>query len=136
MRLDGTKNTRAKGQIHSNRRNRGKITQNQFASAIFISQALLSRIESDDIEVTEQTAFIIEVVFNYKKDWVLNGAGPKVTNVAKFREDLAVKIEEWSRLIRRAEKIPNAKSMIEKYINLIEKDRDTVNLIVTRLSEK
>lgn len=113
-----------------------KITQNQFASAIFISQALLSRIESDDIEVTEQTAFIIEVVFNYKKDWVLNGAGPKVTNVAKFREDLAVKIEEWSRLIRRAEKIPNAKSMIEKYINLIEKDRDTVNLIVTRLSEK
>lgn len=67
MRLDGTKNTRAKGQIHSNRRNRGKITQNQFASAIFISQALLSRIESDDIEVTEQTAFIIEVVFNYKK---------------------------------------------------------------------
>ncbi|WP_061221098.1 helix-turn-helix domain-containing protein [Leptospira borgpetersenii] len=113
-----------------------KITQNQFASAIFISQALLSRIESDDIEVTEQTAFIIEVVFNYKKDWVLNGAGPKVTNVAKFREDLAVKIEEWSRLIHRVEKIPNAKSMIEKYINLIEKDRDTVNLIVTRLSEK
>lgn len=59
-----------------------------------------------------------------------------MTNVAKFREDLAVKIEEWSRLIRRAEKIPNAKSMIEKYINLIEKDRDTINLIVTRLSEK
>ncbi|EQA80382.1 DNA-binding helix-turn-helix protein [Leptospira alstonii serovar Pingchang str. 80-412] len=113
-----------------------KITQNQFASEIFISQALLSRIETDDIEVTEQTAFIIEVVYNYKKDWVLKGIGPKMTNVIKFREGLSTKIEEWNRLIRRVEKIPNAKSMIEKYINLTEKDRAPIDLIVTRLSEK
>nr|WP_036042223.1 helix-turn-helix transcriptional regulator [Leptospira alstonii] len=112
------------------------MTQNQFASEIFISQALLSRIETDDIEVTEQTAFIIEVVYNYKKDWVLKGIGPKMTNVIKFREGLSTKIEEWNRLIRRVEKIPNAKSMIEKYINLTEKDRAPIDLIVTRLSEK
>lgn len=112
-----------------------KITQNQFASAIFISQALLSRIESDDIEVTEQTAFIIEVVFNYKKDWVLNGIEPKMVSAIKFRESFSSKIEEWNHLVRRIEKIPNAKSIIEKYIKLTDKDRVTIDQIISRLSE-
>ncbi|AMX57483.1 DNA-binding protein [Leptospira borgpetersenii serovar Hardjo] len=41
-----------------------KLTQAQFGAAIFISQAHLSRIESDELEITEQAAFVIEVVFN------------------------------------------------------------------------
>ncbi|AJR16623.1 transcriptional regulator [Leptospira interrogans] len=112
-----------------------KLTQAQFGSAIFISQAHLSRIESDELEVTEQAAFVIEVVFNYKKDWVLNGIEPKMISAVKFRENLSSKIEEWNHLVRRIEKTPNAKSIIEKYIKLTDKDRVIIDQIISRFSE-
>ncbi|EKQ90598.1 DNA-binding helix-turn-helix protein [Leptospira borgpetersenii serovar Javanica str. UI 09931] len=111
------------------------MTQAQFGAAIFISQAHLSRIESDELEITEQAAFVIEVVFNYKKDWVLNGIEPKMVSAIKFRESFSSKIEEWNHLVRRIEKIPNAKSIIEKYIKLTDKDRVTIDQIISRLSE-
>lgn len=112
-----------------------KLTRAQFGSAIFISQAHLSRIESDELEVTEQAAFVIEVVFNYKKDWVLNGIEPKMISAVKFRENLSSKIEEWNHLVRRIEKTPNAKSIIEKYIKLTDKDRVIIDQIISRFSE-
>ncbi len=50
-------------------------------------------------------------------------------------ENFSSKIEEWNHLVRRIEKIPNAKSIIEKYIKLTDKDRVTIDQIISRLSE-
>nr|WP_308417734.1 hypothetical protein [Leptospira borgpetersenii] len=71
----------------------------------------------------------------YKKDRVLNGIEPKMVSSIKFRENFSSKIEEWNHLVRRIEKIPNAKSIIEKYIKLTDKDRVTIDQIISRLSE-
>lgn len=112
-----------------------EISQEEFSNSILISQSLLSRIENDKQVLSEQSAFIIEIIYHFRKEWILKGEGPKKINLVQSKEYLDSKMEEMDKLFRKIEKNQNAKETIDTYFTLSSENRIAVDLIVKRLSE-
>lgn len=111
-----------------------KFSQVEFADSLFITQGMLSRIESDESEPTEQTAFIIQAKYDYNMLWVLKGTGPlKIDSNSSFTTK---EIETYDKIIRSISKHPESKKWVEQYLKLNEGDRVAINLITKQLLEK
>ncbi|ULH30826.1 MULTISPECIES: helix-turn-helix domain-containing protein [Leptospira] len=110
-----------------------KLNQEEFATSIFLSQSQLSKLENDETEVSEQTAFVIEVVHGYKMDWTLKGKGPKHPLEDEMKEDLVNKFEVLDRFFRKMEYYPKSKKSFDSYFKLSDKNREAVDLIINCL---
>ncbi|WP_061235407.1 helix-turn-helix domain-containing protein [Leptospira weilii] len=107
-----------------------KMNQEEFATSIFLSQSQLSKLENEETDVTDQTAFVIEAIHRYKMDWVLKGKGPKNRLEEEIKEDLVKKFEALDRLFRKMEHYPKSKKSFDSYFILSEKKREVVDLII------
>ena len=52
-----------------------KLSQKEFGKRIYLSQSLLTEIESGNRKVTNRTILLIVANYNINKDWILTGNG-------------------------------------------------------------
>ncbi|EMP79688.1 helix-turn-helix domain-containing protein [Leptospira santarosai] len=113
-----------------------KLNQEEFAATIFLSQSQLSKLENDETETSEQTAFIIEIVHKFRMEWVLNGKGSKIAIIDDLKEEYTSKFKSVDLLFRKMEIYPKSKKSFDSYFKLSEKQRNVVDQIIDCLLEK
>ncbi|EKO08467.1 helix-turn-helix domain-containing protein [Leptospira interrogans] len=111
-----------------------KLNQEEFASSIYISQSQLSKLENEENDVTEQTAFIIQIIHGYSMSWILKGKGPMNYFGTEIKEEnLDLKFEAMNHIYRNISRYPKSKLTIEAYFKLKDNHRSAIDQIVVGL---
>ncbi|UOG50890.1 helix-turn-helix domain-containing protein [Leptospira noguchii] len=111
-----------------------KYNQDEFASTIYLSQSQLSKIENDENDVTEQTAYIIQNVHGYNMNWIINGKGPmNYFGEEKKEGKLNLKFEEINHIYRNILRYPKSKATIEAYFKIKDTHRTAIDQIILGL---
>ncbi|PJZ28774.1 helix-turn-helix domain-containing protein [Leptospira kmetyi] len=112
------------------------LSQGAFADSLYVSQSLLSKIESNETEVTDQTLALIEFIYFYSKLWVSKGLGPEKIDPKKELLIAKRKLDEIEDRDLKIEKLPNAKETIDLYLGLPKKQRGFIDNFVLRIYKK
>ncbi|EJP14828.1 helix-turn-helix domain-containing protein [Leptospira interrogans] len=111
-----------------------KYNQDEFASTIYLSQSQLSKIENEENDVTEQTAYIIQNVHGYNMNWIINGKGPmNYFGEEKKEGKLNLRFEEINHIYRNVLRYPKSKETIEAYFKIKDIHRLAIDQIILGL---
>jgi transcriptional regulator with XRE-family HTH domain len=58
------------------------LNQTKFAESIYATRGYISRLLKGEIGISNSTAMLIEKVHGYTREWILNGAEPKMSPAA------------------------------------------------------
>jgi transcriptional regulator with XRE-family HTH domain len=58
------------------------LNQKKFAQSIYVTEGYISRFLKGEIGISNSTVMLIEKVHGYTREWILNGAEPKMSPAA------------------------------------------------------
>jgi transcriptional regulator with XRE-family HTH domain len=56
------------------------LNQKEFARSIDVTDSFISKLLKNESGLSNSTAKLIEKLYGYSKDWILNGVEPKISN--------------------------------------------------------
>jgi transcriptional regulator with XRE-family HTH domain len=59
------------------------LNQKEFAKSLNVTQGFISRLLKDGTGLSNSTAMLIEKIYGYSKDWVLEGKEPKKADIGQ-----------------------------------------------------
>ncbi|MDR3341289.1 MAG: helix-turn-helix domain-containing protein [Treponema sp.] len=62
------------------------LNQKNFARKINVTDSYISKLLRGESGMSNTTAFLIEEICGYSKDWILNGTEPKMANKSALKE--------------------------------------------------
>ncbi|MDI7175140.1 helix-turn-helix domain-containing protein [Leptospira santarosai] len=110
------------------------LTQSRFGEEVGISKQQVSNIIAGEREISDPVAMVIEYKFGFQKVWVLSGNGNKKDQKRNSKEIEALNSD--IQLLRKIERIPRVKQMIEDILILDSEDRAVIEDMIKRLRKK
>ncbi|EMO78599.1 DNA-binding helix-turn-helix protein [Leptospira kirschneri str. 200801774] len=108
-----------------------KLSQDDFAKSIGISQEFLSQIENNKRDLTDRITIIIELKYGFRKEWTHKGIGPEKDttplNVTEAEREL---IEKGIILSRKIIKNPTLCEIAEMLVKIQPDDLRKIKTIV------
>ncbi|MGQ2844277.1 helix-turn-helix domain-containing protein [Leptospira interrogans] len=110
------------------------LTKSRFGEEVGISKQQVSNIISGEREISDPVAMVIEYKFGFRKVWTLTGNGIKKEHKRNSQEIEALNSD--IQLLRKIDRVPGAKKIIEDILVLGSKDRAVIEDMIKRLKKK
>ncbi|TGK10385.1 helix-turn-helix domain-containing protein [Leptospira stimsonii] len=113
------------------------LTQSKVAAILRLSGATITNLKKGDIELTEKMSDAWEYKLGISSEWLQREIGEMVIpNFAFTTEEKLDILEKAESRLQKIESLPGATDMIDGYIDLSEKDREAVNMLVKHFKNK